>query len=134
MDAKLKHLELIQGIVNRLANNSSQLKTWSVTLVAALLVLLNNNGELRYAAIAMLPILVIWGLDGYYLWQERLFRGLYDHVRKLDVSEIDFSMNITVIPKKPERTWFRATFSVTLVNFYGAEAAVLMLITAAAKC
>ena len=38
-EKKLKHLELTQGVLNRLANNSALLKGWSVTLVAALLAL-----------------------------------------------------------------------------------------------
>lgn len=60
MDAKLKHLELIQGVINRLAGNSFYMKGWAVVLLSALLVL------------------VFWGLDAYFLWQERLYRVLYD--------------------------------------------------------
>ena len=33
MDAKLKHLELIQGVVNRLAADSFRIKGWAVVLV-----------------------------------------------------------------------------------------------------
>lgn len=33
MDAKLKHLELIQGVVNRLAADSVRIKAWAVVLV-----------------------------------------------------------------------------------------------------
>ena len=36
MDKKLAHLEMIQGVVNRLANCSFLLKGWSVLLVSAL--------------------------------------------------------------------------------------------------
>lgn len=32
MDNKLKHLELIQGVINRMASNSFKLKGWAVTL------------------------------------------------------------------------------------------------------
>ncbi len=39
MEAKLKHLEMIQGVVNRMASNSFQLKGWSVVLVSALFAL-----------------------------------------------------------------------------------------------
>lgn len=34
MDGKIKHLELVQGVINRMANNSFMLKGWAVTLVA----------------------------------------------------------------------------------------------------
>ena len=75
MGAKLKHLEFIQGVINRLASNSFQMKGWSVVLVAAILVLLAREDCLAAAFIALGPSMVFWGLDGYFLWQERLFRA-----------------------------------------------------------
>ena len=39
MENKKKHLEMIQGIVNRLANSSFLLKGWAVIIVAALFAL-----------------------------------------------------------------------------------------------
>ena len=40
MNNKHKHLELIQGVINRLSTNSFLLKGWSVVLVSALFALL----------------------------------------------------------------------------------------------
>ena len=122
MEKKLKHLEFIQGAINRLAYNSFQMKGWSVVLVAAILVLLAREGVLDAAPIALGPVLVFWGLDGYFLWQERLFRALYDHVRVLEEAEIDFSMDVSALKKDRSRTWLSATFSRTLFVFYGALA------------
>ena len=39
MDAKIAHLQMILGVVNRMAGNSFMVKGWSVTLVAALFAL-----------------------------------------------------------------------------------------------
>ena len=36
MENKQKHLELIQGVINRLSSNSFLLKGWSVVLISAL--------------------------------------------------------------------------------------------------
>ena len=36
LENKLKHLELVQGVVNRMSNNSFLLKGWAVTLVAGI--------------------------------------------------------------------------------------------------
>jgi len=36
MEKKLKHLEMLQGVINRMANNSFLLKGWSVVLISAL--------------------------------------------------------------------------------------------------
>ncbi len=74
---KRLHLELIQGIIKRLAQNSFAMKGWAVTLISAIFALLKEPA----LHIAILPAFVFWGLDAYYLRQERLFRKLYDAVR-----------------------------------------------------
>jgi hypothetical protein len=117
---KLKHLEMIQGIVNRLANNSFLLKGWSVMIVTALLVLSAAIQEkMALMCIAFLPLIVFWILDGYFLRQERLFREIYKHVIKKEEEKIDFVMN----PKDfigGRNTWIKTIFSKTLLVFYGA--------------
>lgn len=107
MDKKFGHLQFIQGVINRLASNSFQMKGWSVVLVAAILVLLAREDRLDDAPIALVPVLIFWFLDGYFLRQERLFRALYDQVRDLKENEIDFSMDIKSFKKKH---YFLATY------------------------
>ena len=128
MESKLKHLELIQGVVNRLATDSFRVKGWTVVLVTGLFVLLAKEERLDVAYIALVPVLVFWGLDGYYLWQERLFRALYDHVRLLDESVIDFSMDTAALRTGWKRTWHGSTISKTLVPFYGALIIAIVLV------
>ena len=127
MEQKLKHLEFIQGVINRLASDSFRLKGWSVVLVAALLVLLAREGRIDLASIGLAPVLFFWGLDGYFLWQERLFRALYDHVRLLNEDDIDFSMDIRPFKTDRARTWLGATLSRTLIGFYGALALAIAI-------
>lgn len=129
MEAKYKHLEFIQGVVSRLASNSFRMKGWSVVLVAALLAVLARQGRIEFAPIGFVPVLVFWGLDGYFLWQERLFRALYDHVRRLSEADIDFSMNVGPFRQGRAQTWLGATFSRTLVFFYGALTLAVILAT-----
>ena len=43
--------------------------------------------------LAYIPVVVFWGLDGFYLWQKQLYRQLYDHTRLINDEEIDYSMN-----------------------------------------
>ena len=128
MESKLKHLELIQGVVNRLATDSFRVKGWTVVLVTALFVLLTKEDRLDVAYIALVPALVFWGLDGYYLWQERLFRALYDRVRALDESEVDFSMATASFRTGWKRSWLGSTFSITLVPFYGVLVVAIVLV------
>ncbi len=127
MDPKLKHLEFIQGVVNRLASDSFRLKGWAVVLIAALLVLSVRGGRIELVAIGIVPVLIFWGLDGYFLWQERLFRALYDHVRGLKESEVDFSMATDTFRAGWNRNWMGATLSITLILFYLALIAVIAI-------
>ena len=90
----MKHLEFIQGVVNRLASASFRMKGWSVVLVSALLVVSARVSSFELNLVALVPVLVFWGLDGYFLSRERLFRDLYDIVRQRDEKDIDFSMDV----------------------------------------
>ena len=62
MSSKVKHLEFIQGVVNRLATNSFRIKGWAVILVSALLALLITQTRADLAWIGFVPVLVFWGL------------------------------------------------------------------------
>ena len=119
MEKKQAHLEMIQGVVNRLAQNSFLLKGWSVILVSALFALAANNTNELFIYLAYFPAIAFWILDGYFLWQERLFRTLYDHVRLLEEAEIDFSMDTSIV-RNTAKSWADATFSKTLKLFHGA--------------
>lgn len=119
MENKLKHLEMIQGIINRMAGNSFMLKGWAVTLVAGIYALASKDANKIYYLITYVPIVIFWGLDAYYLRQERLYRKLYDKVRKQRDNEIDFSMNAALPEFKTEKTSYLNTLlSVTELWFY----------------
>lgn len=126
MENKHKHLEFLQGAINRMAGNLFLLKGWTITLIAALFALSAKDSNKAYVLIAYFPALVFWILDGYFLSQERKFRALYDHVRKLDESLIDFSMDTTPFKKETRNTWAGAMLSVTLITYYGSMAAIML--------
>jgi Ca2+/Na+ antiporter len=129
MENKLKHLEFIQGVINRMASNLFFLRGWTITLIAALLALFVKGTNSDYIIYFLLVlVLVFWILDGYFLSQERLFRALYNHVRKLDEKEIDFSMNTSEHKKDKKNTWVYAMFSSTLLVFYLPLVGVALLI------
>ena len=117
----LKHLELIQGVVNRLGSNAFLLKGWSMTvLVAGSLLMVRLRPDHPLLALTLLvPVFGFWLLDSYFLWQERLFRAEYDRIRKQD--ETDFAMNPMQHRDKPNHSWSSTFFSVTLVIFYVIE-------------
>jgi len=79
-DEKLKHLEFIQNVITRMNTNSFQLKGWSIVIVSALLAIYASTKDNYFFLVAVLPTLIFWFLDAYYLNQERKFRGLYNDV------------------------------------------------------
>ena len=117
MESKHKHLEFIQAVISRMAGNSFLLKGWTVTLVAALFALSSKDANHSYLLVVYLPVLVFWTLDGYFIYQERLFRDLYDHVRQLGEAKIDFSMDRRRF-RSARNSWLGSMFSSTLLLFY----------------
>ena|SRR3990167_1715937 len=89
-----KHLEFIQNAINRMASNSFILKGWSVTLITGIIALSLTTSTTKFIYLAYIPTLAFWGLDAYYLRQEKLFRELYDYVRAKEIKNIEpFSLN-----------------------------------------
>ncbi|CAB5506423.1 hypothetical protein [Bathymodiolus thermophilus thioautotrophic gill symbiont] len=125
----VKHLEITQGVVNRLAGNSFSIKGWSMAiLAAAILFIARSNGEYSEYLILtfLIPIFGFWLLDGYFLWQERLFRGIYDDVRQQETT--DFKMNIPAQFKKVDNKWRDSVCSLTLWIFYSVEVVFIVVV------
>ena len=83
----------------------------------------------RLAAIGLMPVLIFWGLDAYFLRQERLFRGLYDQVRQRNPRVEAFSMNAAAYAQGVA-PWGRMLVSRTLAPFYGPVFIIGILLTA----
>ena len=84
------HLTMMQGVINRMAENSRSCKVWCVTLVAAVLVLVARTGEPQHALVALVPTLLFLLLDSYYLALERAFiRSQNAFVAKLHRGEME---------------------------------------------
>ena len=122
-----KHLELIQGVINRMAGNSFHLKGWSVVLVSALFALGASDANVNFVYLAFLPALAFWVLDGYFLWQERMYRKLYDAVRAETDEAPDFSMNAYEY-KDEVASWPATCFSTTLLIFHGMVLAAIVIV------
>ena len=72
------YISMLQGIINRMAGNSASCKTWTVTLVAALLALLVGKQIQIYILLIclILVVLLLFVLDCYYLGLERITIGI----------------------------------------------------------
>lgn len=83
----LRHLADVQATITRMSQNSFVVRGWSVTLVSVLfaIALTRPHSGSPVAIVTLLPALIFWGLDAFYLHRERLFRELYrDVAARLD--------------------------------------------------
>ena len=78
--AVIAHISMLQGIINRLANNSAACKTWCLAIVSALLSLAGTAHLPGLVGIAVLPVMVFGYLDAMYLAQEQAYRTLFSAV------------------------------------------------------
>ncbi len=124
---KLKHLEFIEAVISRVSANSFLLKGWSVTLVAALFALAAKDANKSYVIVAYIPVLIFWLIDAYFLSQERLFRSIYDEVRKKKEDEIDFGMS-TKRYRGGRNSWASSIFSHTLLLFYLSLVGIMLVV------
>lgn len=152
LDKKLKHLEFIQNVITRMNNNSFMIKGWTVTLVAALFALSDKTHENHLYLIAFIPVPLFWILDGFFLATERRYTELFKKVSITKDDDIDFVMNpyhdVELYKLKEKEKWysknsiinkwrlnkskaikwFFATFSITLILFYGVMLAIMFVV------
>lgn len=75
-----KELDLIQGCINRMANNSFLIKGWCITLILALMSFSNSAASNRILLISYFFILMSWIGNTYFSRLERLYRKKYEWV------------------------------------------------------
>jgi len=139
-DLRVKHLEFIRDVIDRMGQNSFLIKGWGITLIAAIFaVAVIKEVSWVFILIGLLPAIAFWGLDSYFLWQERLFRELYKDVSKYfsnsdseDVPEL-FSMSTEPHMNKNYYTcYWKAFSSLTILCFYAPI--ILLIIVLAFIC
>lgn len=115
-ESKIRNLEMIQEIINRMANNSFLIKGWSITIAGVLFSLnIESLCESIYFLICFL-IVLFWLLDAYYLQLERQYRNLYNCCRK-DEIEI-FDLQLQKKSKREKTFYYQCLLSKTEVGFY----------------
>lgn len=138
MEKKIKHLEMIESVIERMSNNSFQLKGWAVALVTLVGTLSSKGADKRFFLLTFVPLLSFWFLDSFYLQSERKYTILYKNVAAKADDEIDFNMDTSSIicsSKDADNICFcKCLFSKTEAAFYliiagvvGALALVLII-------
>ena len=124
------HLGIIQGVINRMAANSSQCKAWCITIVSAILVIIADKGKPDFAWIALLPTILFMFLDTYYLTLEKGFRESYNQfVKRLHQGNLSSEDLYAVKPAGDNYEHRRA--SLASFSIWGFYAGVLILVAIA---
>jgi len=104
------HLGIMQAVIQRMASNSASCKTWCITLVSAMLVLIADKGKPEYAWLALIPIVLFLALDTYYLALEKRFRWSYNSfIKKLHETGEVVASDLYAV--EPSGSWSHAISS-----------------------
>ena len=117
MEKKIKHLEMIQSVITRMAQNSFMIKGWALTLVVAMIAFVPKTASL-FIPIVIVPLLIFAFLDSYYLQLERRYRKLYDVVRNKEEDKINFDLKLTEECKIPSNRFINCLFSRSILVYY----------------
>ena len=99
-EAVRTHLTIMQGVIQRMGENSRACKVWCVTLISAILVLVAQTGTADHATIALAPTLLFLILDAYYLSLERGLRRSYsDFVGKVHDDKLSITDLYAIAPR-----------------------------------
>ena len=102
--------------------NSFQIKGLGITLVTALMAVYASTKNVTFIFLGILPLLLFWFLDSYYLQQERKFRGIYNDVTGLKekISIRPYEMPIHKYTKELDKqfSYWNVFFSPTIKWLY----------------
>ncbi len=114
------HLNITQSVIQRMATNSGTCKAWCITLVSAILVIIADKGKPNFAFIAVVPTVLFWVLDTYYLSLERRFRNSYkSFIEKLHRGKLEYSDLYAMAPSGSAwKMFFESIFSFSVWPFY----------------
>ena len=126
------HLTILQGIIQRMADNSRACKTWCITLVSAVLILVARQGASDLLLLAGVPLLLFLLLDTYYLALERRFRRSYAaFVAKVHAGAVGVGDLYAVRPSGSlVGEWAKCLLSVAIWPFY----VLLIVLILLARC
>ena len=123
------HLGILQGVIERMASNSTSTKAWCITIVSAVLVIVAEKGKPNFALLALLPTILFLTLDAYYLALEKGFRNSYkSFVAKVHDGVLTPEDLYAVVPEgKTCKLQFEALKSYSVWGFYTVLVILILL-------
>lgn len=129
-EKKIKHLEMIENVIERMAKNCFQLKGWTMTLVALVGALGSQGANKKFMLLSFIPVVGFWFLDAFYLQQERRYKQLYKNVAIKSEEEIDFNLDASLAigtdDEMKKLCYCKCLFSISVTVFYGVIAGAMI--------
>ena len=126
MDIGLKYLDYLQAAITRMAANGFTAKGWSITLATALLGISVKDGNNQFALVGLVPVLLFWSMDAYFLALERRFRSLFNDAAAAVVADAPVSAQMSV-GKLGLRDMAAAAVRPAVLVIHGTLAATLLI-------
>lgn len=130
-DLRVKHLEMLQTVISRVAGQGATLKNYCLTLTTALCGFGITLQRPVVALLSLLPITIFALLDAQYLRLERRFRGLFDTVRTADWG-VPPTFEISSV-SAPNASYWAALSSWSIAVFYGPLAVAVLIVVLIAR-
>jgi hypothetical protein len=113
-DLRVKHLEMLQAVISRIAGQGATLKNYCITLLA------------------LFPVTIFALLDAQYLRMERRFRVLFDRVRLENWGTVP-SFEISS-KSAPNVSYWDALRSWSIFIFYAPLALAVVIVVLNSRC
>ena len=131
-ELRVKHLEMVQGVVTRLAGQGATIKNYCITVTTAVCGFAITLQRPFVALLALFPIVIFALLDAQYLRVERRFRALFDQFRREDWGELpSFQISLNAAP---EIAYVSVLRSWSIFNFYAPLALGVVIVVLLARC
>lgn len=99
VSTRVAHLQMLQGLVDRMSVASGQIKVANTGIVTAVVSVSVSLANPHVAVVAGPVVLLLSALDAYYLSLERGFRETFDELRASAISGLaDFEMRPKTAP------------------------------------
>lgn len=122
------YLQFLQNNISRMNTNSTQVKTWCMAIVAALLAIFAETKNCLFLLICFIPVILFCILDAQYLQQEHKFVGMYNDY----INGKENRPDVYAMPMKPYakglKGFFKALFSWSVFPVYGLTLISIILV------
>lgn len=118
-----KEIDLIQNCITRMAQNSFMIRGWAISIVVitwAIIGIVESWGSIALILL-LLPILMFWYLDAFFLMTERRYRDMYKSILEKRLKDKNFENMYDLNPNNFKNGFMdlpKCMISKTLWPFY----------------